>query len=339
MNINGLSNLLDAYKKAPKEFFATSYWQSYEKDILDTISKIEIDDLRSGKYPILATFGFGDLIYLYRSYSPFWKNLILKFIHFLIQDRAVLPYDLSLSEIRAMAYHHCELVGKLTGSIPISDIEMSTVGNPADVFEIGGKKYSIQFLSYYIRYCFAHKNISLTGNEVIVELGSGSGMQIEVLKKLHPDLTVLCFDLPGQLFLCETYLSEVLGKENIVGTDTTLEWNDLSLVKKGHVHFFGNWQIPLIKNFEFDIFWNAASFGEMEPEIVKNYLSYIKGMAKWIYLLQATNGKEDVKDKSTFDDYDKMLTGYSLQDNQYAYQAHKRLSASGGYFEAVWKSN
>jgi putative sugar O-methyltransferase len=263
---------------------------------------------------------------------------------FLIKDRAILPYGLSIPDIREMAYHHCELMGKLTKAKHISEIEISTIGNPADIFEIDGRKYSVHFLSYYLRYCFMHKCIPFTGSEIIVELGSGSGKQIEVLKKLYPNLTVLCFDLPGQIFLCEAYLSEALGKEQIVGTDTTLSWKDMSQIKRGHTHFFGNWQLPLTKDYEFDIFLNAASFGEMEPNVVKNYLSCIKGKAKHIYLLQARHGKETtgkahVKDKSTFDDYVRMLPGYLLQDHHDAYQAHKRLLDSGGYFEAVWKKD
>jgi len=343
METHRLLDLLEAYERAPKEFHATSYWRSYEQDILDTIAGIDIGEIQSGKYPILATFGFGASVYTYHPHSPFWKNIVLKFIHrVVIRDKAVLPYGLCLSTIREMAYHHCEVMANLTKAKPIGGIEMATAGNPADVFEIDGRHYSVHFLSYYLRYCFAHKNIPIGGSEIIVELGSGSGTQIEVLKKLYPDLTVLCFDLPAQIFLCEAYLSEALGKEKIVGTDATLAWNDLSHLKRGHVHFFGNWQIPLVKDCECDIFWNAASFGEMEPEVVRNYLSYIKGEAKWIYLLQARHGKETtgsvhVQDKCTFDDYGRMLSGYVLQDHHDAYEAVRRLSQSGGYFEAVWK--
>ena len=342
MQISKLSNLLHAYQSAPDEFLATSYWRSYEKSLLKTISAIDIDQLRSGKYPILATFGFNDVVYTYHPSLPAWKKMMLKIIHnVLIKDRPVLPYRLNISSIREMAYHHCELLGSLTGAKPISTIEMSTYGSPADLFEVNGKPYSIHFLSYYVRYCFAQKHISLNGDEIIVELGPGAGYQIEILKKLYPGLTIFCFDLPAQIFLCETYLSHALGKEKIVATDQTLSWTDLSDFKKGDVHFLGNWQFPLLKDFKTDVFWNAASFGEMEPEVVENYLSYIKGNTKWIYLLQArqgkdTTGKAHVKRPITFDDYNNLLSGFVLQERQDAYQAHKRLSESGGYFEAVW---
>jgi len=252
-----------------------------------------------------------------------------------------MPYQLSLSEIRHMAFHHCELLADISGAMSISTIETSTFGNPADLFSIHHKKYTMHFLNYYVRYCFARKHISFKGDEIVVDLGTGSGYQIEVLKKLYPDLTVLCFDLPAQIFLCEEYLTEALNKADIVGTGITKDWKDLSQLKKGGIHFFGNWQFPLLEGFQFDLFWNAASFGEMEPHVVENYLSYIKGNVQWVYLLNARHGKETkgkihVNKPITFENYQDMLSGYKLLDHHDAYFAHRRLSQSKGYFEALW---
>jgi hypothetical protein len=162
------------------------------------------------------------------------------------------------------------------------------------------------------------------------------------LKKLYPNITVLCFDLPAQLFLCEQYLAHALEGTHIVGTETTLEWKDLSGMKRGSVHLFGNWQFPLLRDLQLDVFWNAASFGEMEPAVVVNYLNQMKGNAKWIYLLQARHGKErggttHIKDPIAFDDYKGFLSGYVLQEERDAWQAQRKLSESGGYFEGVWK--
>ncbi len=338
-----MEDLLREYRSSPKEFHVTSYWAFYEESILDTVHAIELNQLRSGKYPILATFGFNDVVYTYHTNQPLLKKLIFKFIQqYLIKDRPILPYSLQTSDIQEIAYHHCELIANITNSISVGTIEVSTYGNPQDIFEINGHKYTMQFLNYYIRYCFSQKHISYQGDEIIVELGSGSGYQVEILKKLYPNITVLCFDLPAQIYLCEKYLTQALKTVNTIGTETTLKWKDLSGIKRGGVHFFGNWQIPLLQDFKFDVFWNAASFGEMEPDIVKNYLKYIKGNASWIYLLQARHGKETVgktyvKDPITLDDYKRLLSGYVLQEEQNAWQAHRRLSQSDGYFEGVWR--
>lgn len=345
MNTERLSRLLEHYEKAPREFHATSYWQSYEKRILETISDMEIKDIWSGKYPVLATFGFGSYLFHYHSNLPFWKKIVRKIIHsVLIKNRKhTLPYDLDIEAIRDMSYHHCELKGKLATAKDISTIGASSFGNHEDIFDINGRQYTLVFLSRYLRYCFAHQYMKLEGNEIIVELGSGSGVQIEVLKKLYPDLTVLCFDLPAQIFLCEAYLTEAIGNDCVVSTSETVEWTDLSQLKNGYVHFFGNWLFPLVSSINFDIFWNAASFGEMEPTVVDNYLSYIRGRARYVYLLQARIGKEKtgqayVNEQITFEDYNTLLAGYDLLGQQDAYLAHKRLSDSGGYFEGMWRA-
>ena len=240
MEKDKLKDLLKEYKKAPKEFQVANYWASYEKQVIKLIARLNLSQLRSGKYPILSTFGFIDGAYTYHPSLSFWKKFILKFIHkYIIKNRAVLPYKLKKTDIEEMAFRHCELLSDITNSVPIGNVEVSTFGNPKDVFEINGRKYTVPFLSYYRRYCFAQKNINFKGNEVVVELGSGSGYQIEVLKKLYPKLTVLCFDLPSQLYLCEKYLTEALGMDSVVGTGITIGWNDMSALQKGKVHFLG----------------------------------------------------------------------------------------------------
>jgi len=343
METNKLERLLQKYRTAPPQYQATSYWGAYEKRIVDAIRSLDVSQLRSGKYPILATFGIGDAVYMYHANMRFLKKLILKLIHrYIINRRAILPYGLSMSNIQEIAYHHCKLMGDCTGSRPINSIEVSKFGNPRGVFKQDNHEYTVQFLAYYIRYCFSNRHVKYRGDEIVVELGSGSGYQTEVLKKLYPNMTFLCFDLPAQICLCEEYLAHALGEDSIVGTDVTLEWNDLSGIKKGGVHFFGNWQFPLLRGIEFDVFWNAASFGEMEPDVVANYIDIIRGNAKWIYLLQARHGKETrgkahVNRPVTLENYKKLLSGYVLQEEHDAWQAHRRLGESGGYFEGIWK--
>ena len=112
---------------------------------------------------------------------------------------------------------------------------------------------------------------------------------------------------------------------------------------KGRIHFLGNWQFPLLKNLHYDVFWNAASFGEMEPDVVRNYLKYVINNSNHIYLLQARRGKQrtgkaHVETPISFEAYCNYLQTYELMDNQEVYNAQSRIRHVGGYFEAVWKS-
>ncbi len=342
-NDQRLINLLDAYRQAPAEFQATVYWQTYEREILDTLARLDINQLRSGRYKVLSTFGFNDTQYAWQGKAPGISQSILKLLTKMFSDkRDLAPYKMKISDIRDAALQHCALMAELTGTAAPDTIEVSRFGNPQDLFEIGGKPYTMPFLSNYIRACFANKHIRFTGTERVVELGTGSGYQVEVLKKLYPELTLLCFDLPAQLYLCETYLNEALDRSAIVSSEATRDWTDLSGVEPGKVHFFGNWQFPLLRGSQMDVFWNAASFGEMEPSVVQNYLDHITGQANWIYLLQArqgkeTQGKKHVELATALGDYDRMLAGFELAEERDAWHAHRKLSASGGYFEGVWR--
>ena len=326
-----LDRLYNEYKNAPELFQAGRYWKAYEDRIISQIRSADIEQLRSGKYPIFGTFGFSEQVYNYRINMRFYKKLTRQIIRKLfITNRAILPYSIKLSDIREMAYNHCLLQGQIANTTSISEIETSTFGNPEDLFEINGKKYTMQFLNYYIRFCFAQKNLKLRGDETIVELGSGSGLQVEILKKIYPNLTILCFDLPAPLFLCEQYLAKALGDDVVTN------------IEKGKVYMFGNWNFPLLQSFKFDVFWNAASFGEMEPNIVKNYLSYIMGNCQYVYLLQARKGKESsgtsgVATPIKYNDYVSMLDGFEVIEEADALDAHRKMSQSGGYFQAVWE--
>lgn len=344
--MNHLDKLNAAYRNAPEIFQAGRYWRAYEEQITDEVRKADFSELRSGKYPIFTTFGFNDLVYYYHPRMPFYvkfgRQLVRKLF---INNRASLPYSLRLSDIQEMAYKHSSLQGQLSGAQPISGVEASDFGKPHDLFIVKGKKYTMKFLSFYVRYCFAQKHVKFQGDEIIIELGSGSGFQVEILKKMYPNLTILCFDLPAQLYLCEKYLENVLGRQEVISSEKNLDISDLTNLEKGKVHMFGNWQFPLLKNFKFDVFWNAASFGEMEPGIVANYLKYVNENANWIYLMQARNGKESSADSGVimpirFADYNTMLgDDYVLVEDDDAYDAHRRVSQTGGYFQALWKKN
>ncbi len=341
--MNKLDILVNAYRNAPDEFKATRYWAKYLEESIDEIKKTDINELRSGKYPVYGTFGFTETYYTYHHNMPWYRKVLFKLVRKLfITNRTTMPYSIRLSDIREMAYRHCNLLGTISEAKPISDVEICDFGNPNDLFTIDQKKYTMMFFRVYIRYCFVQKLIKLKGDETIVELGSGSGHQVELLKKMYPNLTIICFDMPSPLYLCGEYLTRALGDDMVVTGEKNLDVTDLSKLEKGKVHLLGNWLFPLLKEFEYDIFWNAASFGEMEPEVVDNYLSYVKGGAKWVYLLNARYGKESsenkgVKTPTTFEDYNKMLDGYSLVEEQDSYLPHRRWTQSGGYFEAIWK--
>ena len=339
-----LDQLVEAYRAAPEIYQVGRYWKAYEDKVIEEVKKADLQQLRSGAYPIFGTFGFSESIYHYNQKMSLPVKLAKKAIRSLfITKRALLPYSLRLEDIRHMAFINCVNQGNIAGLKSIRDIETSRFGNPSDLFEMEGKQYTMQFLNFYLRLCFAQKHLQLQGDETIIELGTGSGFQTEILKKVFPDLTILCFDLPYTLTLCEEYMTQTFGKSEVVGSLETLSWQNLNSLKKGKIHMIGNWKFPIIKSMPHHVFWNAASFGEMEPHIVQNYLSYVLGSCSYVFLLQANKGKESTSNTGVqkpilFEDYMNYLDGYKLLEKADAYEAHRKMSQSGGYFQAVWSN-
>ena len=139
MQTTTLTNLVDGYRCAPKEFQATTYWDAYEREILETIPSIDLRQMRSGRYPILGTFGFHDETYHLHPNMPRWQKVPLKALHrYVFRDRRVLPYHLNVSDIRELAYRHCQLTAEVDGAKPIEEVEVSAFGAPQDLFQVDG---------------------------------------------------------------------------------------------------------------------------------------------------------------------------------------------------------
>lgn len=339
-----LQALQQDYRAAPASFHATRYWENYEESISKEVARLDVELIDSGLYPYLATFGFGTVPYR-RGSRRFGSGsgAASKVLDWAggVKGR-FLPYRMALQDIHELALAKAEWAAARAQARPPTHLRPASFGNPQDLFEVDGRLHSVSFLDYFMRYCFAHQAIRFRGDEVFVEIGSGSGKQAAVLKQLLPDATFLCFDLPLQLFLAYQY-ARGSAPDHVVELEQTRRWTDLSGLQKGRIHFFGNWQVPLVSALRFDVFWNAASFGEMEPEVVQRYLSYIDGRAQWVYLMQARHGKESgrarggVERPQSFADYCRYLPRYTLKREQLAQGALKPHRESGGYFEAVWQ--
>lgn len=339
-----LEALRQDYRAAPAIYHATRYWERYEASIWGEVARLDPEQIDSGLYPYLTTFGFGTVPYR-RSSRRFGagSGAARRLLEWAGELRGrLLPYRMTLQDVHELAFANAELAALRAQARPPTHLRATRFGNPQDVFEVDGSLQSISFLTYFMRYCFAQRSIGFRGDEIFVEIGSGSGKQAIVLKQLLPDATFLCFDLPLQAFLAYRY---ALGASpgQVVDLAQTRQWRDLCGLQKGRVHFFGNWQVPLLKTLRFDVFWNAASFGEMEPDVVQRYLSYVDGNAEWVYLMQARHGKESgrarggVERPQRFEDYCRYLSRYTLRRDQRAQGALRPYRESGGYFEAVWQ--
>jgi hypothetical protein len=113
--------------------------------------------------------------------------------------------------------------------------------------------------------------------------------------------------------------------------------------ENGKIFMLGNWKFPILDNMKVDLFWNTASFQEMEPKVVLNYLSYVNKSANSIYLQEAFGGKEVASKKGNagvlkqvvLDHYIQGLSEFKIIDESPSILVSGKLMT--GYTDTFWK--
>ncbi|MCB1111222.1 MAG: putative sugar O-methyltransferase [Chlamydiales bacterium] len=341
-----LELMLRDMDKAPSLYQPTQYWRYYLDHIVNYLRHDGLRHFRRESQGILSTFGATDL-HPVRGCSPYAKieeddaalGAVIDFFKIVAEFSSLplLPYGLSMDDLNETAYRISELEGKVSGAKSLKDVEASLAGDPEFYFTIDGRKYTPAFLYYYWRYCYCCRHCNFDQVDAIVELGSGAGKQVEVIKKLHPHLTIYLLDIAPQLYICSQYLKAIFPGD-------VVDYREHADVK-GKIHIRGSWQIEQIAPKGNVLFWSAASFGEMEPPVVENYLAVARRWSDDIYLMQCMKGKElatattrGVQQQTRFEHYQQSLRDqYNLVDRSPAYAPLKLLRDSGGYEDTFWK--
>ncbi len=342
---------------APDIYKTSNYWSFYERKFLRELKALGLHDFRRRKNSVLSSFRATDLTPLMSHIDlskskifnnritrkiPGWLKVTLLMQAFLNKILPVVdPYGVSVLGLKRLAYDFTRLMGKNAGCKSLDDFQASLIGNPEDIIEVGGKVYTMSILFFYLKYVYCASFMNFDNVEVMVELGCGSGKQIEIIKKLHPDICFFLFDIPPQLYVCEQYLSSVF-PGSVVSYKDTRDMMTFPGVQKGKIFIMGNWKFPIIKDEKIDLFWNAASFQEMEPSIVANYLAYVNKCSNFVFLEEAMDGKEKatkegklgVLKQTKFEDYKNGLADFLLMDLS---PARSPLGNSAVYSDSFWK--
>lgn len=349
-----LELMLQDLEKAPEEFHPTNYWKCYQAETIAYLREKGLKDFRSTTQGHLGSFGANDLHPLRKvlenvslpELSPEALEKIIFTLKFTVDNPAVkiLPHCISFQDLDETAYRVAELYGRACGAKPLHKLEASLHGTPEYVFRIEGRSYTYAFLYYYMRYCYCCRFIAFDTLENLVELSPGCGKQIEIIKKLHPHITVYALDLPPQLYVCSQYLKSLFPAA-VTDYSGARALSPVTAQKRGEILILGNWRIDALKPKGTTLFWSAASFGEMEPAVSARYLASARSFADYIYLFQCEQGKrmgksgekQRVLEATTWEHYSACLTGgYRLIDRSPAYEPLKRMKEHSAYFDALW---
>lgn len=197
----------------------------------------------------------------------------------------------------------------------------SAVGEPVEHFEFDNRYFSRSSLNYLLGLALLKKHLGDEVPRVVLEIGGGFGTLGEVMANAGiNDLKYIDIDIPPTSFVAQHYLSEVLGKENVATYAQTRNQEFIDVTTLPQASVLCSWQIEKLQG-KVDLFVNFISFQEMEPHIVKNYLSHVARLGtQWILLRNMREGKQVRKAGSSVgvetpimsDDYLAMLPDYEL---------------------------
>ena len=196
----------------------------------------------------------------------------------------------------------------------------STVGSPVEHFEFDGRCFSRSSLNYLLGLALLKKHLDGDIPRTVLEVGGGFGTLGEVLSASGiENLRYIDIDIPPTSAIAQYYLTEVLGRESVATHAQTRDRKSITIASLPQAAVLCSWQIEQLIG-EVDLFVNFISFQEMEPHIVRNYLTHVARLgARWVLLRNLREGKEvrkggwvGVDSPIRSDDYFKMLPDYEL---------------------------
>lgn len=341
---------------------ATNHWQFMERKLTPELRRLGLKDFRRRPRSPLQSFGCVDRLPLPPHIDLFNYRLLnnrytvrisgyeplLEHIGLAISQKLPIVSGIKLRaiDLEKIAFERAEFYASKWGAPPLSNISASIVGNPEWTFEKYGNIYTMSFIQKFIHYAYASQFINFDDVNLFVELGGGAARQIEVILKMHPNMTIMLFDIPPQIYVGQKYLEAVF-PGRVVSYRETREYRNMPSPEKGMIYVFGSQQFPLLENASADLFWDAASFQEMEPDAAANYLYCVNRFAKAVFLQEimagrpflAPVGKLGVLKKTVENDYHVGLPDFECIDMSPIIDPVQGEAEDkpGNYFNSFWR--
>jgi putative sugar O-methyltransferase len=277
----------------------TNYWEVYSRIFVPEIRKKGLKDFRRRLHGPIRSFGATDIFP-----RPFVKVNLPRggglVGRLLTKAFEVLPLvDLEIEGIapaQIAMYFHDKLKRDFhKKGLDLSVCQSNRIGNPSGFVEIDGEIWTINQLSYCRMFIDAIEHFEMPENGIICELGPGLGRNVEILASLYPNATFIMFDIPPQVYLVNQYMKKrfpcrFVPYEEAMEIDVTDPSAVIDKIK-GKIVLLPAKKMPEWSSMPVDLFWNSASFQEMESNVVTNYLHLASNMdASTIFINAAPGG-------------------------------------------------
>lgn len=201
----------------------------------------------------------------------------------------------------------------------LSRVSESPVGNPPDAFEIDSRRFSRSMLNYLHGLVFLKQTLGDAAIRTVLEIGGGYGTLGEILHQSGGEYAYVDVDIPPTSAVASYYLAQQPGLR-LTDYAETREAARIEVPEPGRQLVICPWQLPKLQG-SVDLLWNFISFQEMEPAVVKFYLSQGARLgARFVLLRNLREGKQKKSAQCAFgvehpirgEDYDTFLPGYEL---------------------------
>ena len=282
-DIEILDLMLDDQGNQPSVYRPGPYWTGYASRIAKAIRSEGLVDFRSSN---LIGKGYADTV----SLDPFWdirgrKLRLLKWLTnvSLIRRELISPYLRQTEDYfdRMKQYrnlHYDAAYGEWFDNIlEVFELPDTLVGSPPDIIEIRGTTISRVYFEHLMRIYNFSRHVHFESARVLFEIGGGFGAGTHLLLHLFPNIRKCVYlDIPPILYVGTQYLKHFFPSEVIDYRSTRgLEKLSFSDDESREIICVTPWQIERL-DVGVDVFWNCASFQEMDLNTVRNYASNIE---------------------------------------------------------------
>lgn len=165
----------------------------------------------------------------------------------------------------------------------------SGVGTPPQFYKLTGTEtgWTRPYLNYLLCLSALSKHVD-TAPKTFMEIGGGFGVLGEIVLSRDPEARYVNFDIPPLVTVSSYYLKTLFG-DRVMTYDADVATTGEIKVASSAV--LPNWRIKDVRG-DFDVFVNAYSFQEMEPDVVEHYIDAVaEAGVEHVVSLNSRNGK------------------------------------------------
>jgi putative sugar O-methyltransferase len=286
--------MLADMERAPEEFRPTNFWRRGLQPILDDIETHGFETFRAHR----SAQGFYVPGYARPEYRA--NRDRIERVLGLLPDRRAHSVRWRLDG-RQLAWSDARLVAATDteGGLDIATVSESPVGG-GELHHVHGRTVTRSLLNYSRAITLLKATVDTSDLSSVLEIGGGYGTLGEILLTARPDDGFFVnVDIPPVAAVSTYYLSEVFGREAVLGYSASRDMDSLDLDElRQHYRavVLCPWQLPSVRG-SVDMFANFMSFQEMEPPVVSRYCGLVGPLTeRFVLLRNSATGKQRVSE-------------------------------------------